>query len=47
MALVLICSCHSERKKNKKVADGISGFDLYMLIEQEGVLPQIKIICLC
>ena len=35
------------RKRQKKVADGVSGFDIYLLIEQLAVPPQIKIICLC
>ena len=45
ISLVLICSRRPKRKQ-KKVADGVSGFDLYLLIEQLAVLPHIKIICL-
>ena len=48
IALVLIRSrCQKRKKKLKRVADGVSGFDLYLLMEQLAVLPQIKIICLC
>ena len=45
-SLVLTCSGHQKRKKKEKVADNISGFDLYLLIEQLAVLPQIRIISL-
>ena len=47
MALVLIRSRRQKRKKKKKVTDGVSGSDLYLLIEQLPVLPQIKNISLC
>ena len=48
IALVLIRSRRRKiKKKIKKVADGVSGFELYLLIEQLPVLPEIKIICLC
>ena len=46
VALVLIRSSRRKRKK-KKVADGVSGFHLYLLLEQLAVLPQMKVICLC
>ena len=39
-------SSSKKKTKIKKVARGVSGFDLYLLIEQLAVLPQIKIICL-
>ena len=35
-----------KKKKMKKVADGVSGFDLYLLIEQLVVFPQINIFSL-
>ena len=41
ITLILIRSRH--RKRKKKVEDGVSGFDLYLLIEQLAVLPEIKI----
>ena len=45
IALVLYALVVEKQKKIKKVADGVSGFDLYLLIEQLAMLPQIKIIC--
>ena len=46
-AWVLIRSHHQkEKKRRKKVEDAVSGFDLYLVIEQLPVLPQIKIVCL-
>ena len=49
VALVLIRSrCRKRKKKKKKVADNVSGIDLYLLIEKlVVVLSQIKIICVC
>ena len=44
-ALVLIRSPRRKRKKKrKKVEEGVSGFDLYLRIEQLAMPPQIKII---
>ena len=45
-AIALVLMCSSRRKRKKKVADGVSGFDLYLLIEQLAVLLQFKIVCL-
>ena len=48
ITLVLIRSRRRKRKKKlKREADAVSGFDLYLLIEQLALLSQIKIICLC
>ena len=48
ITLVLIRSRRRKRKKQlKREADAVSGFDLYLLIEQLALLSQIKIICLC
>ena len=48
VALVLIRSRCRKRKKKEKVADNVSGIDLYLLIEKlVVVLSQIKIICVC
>ena len=41
-------SLSEKKKKKKKVADNVSGIDLYLLIEKlVVVLSQIKIICVC